>query len=168
VTSHMERTLAYLRENGYECEKVERWQPFFRGRDRENNLIAKGGKRLDLFNAFDVVAISKSNNMVLVQVCADDEAKLRIAKMRLSEGARRVMQRPARDWSVTAQVFAWGKHGKPRKTWQVRRIRVTLDHEYVLLDPVVSTVFDRVWIDEPTDPTKGAGPDTPLADVSGP
>ena len=58
-----QRTLKYLRDKGYTAGIVERWV----------SQAGKFGKRIDLFNFIDIIAI-KENKILAVQSCGQDFA----------------------------------------------------------------------------------------------
>ena len=62
--SPTQRTLKYLKDEGYECGMVERWIPI-RG-------LPGGGKRRDLFNIIDIIALDPVKGVIGVQSTGQD------------------------------------------------------------------------------------------------
>lgn len=61
--SNTQRTLAFLRDKGMVCHKVEYWNPY----------AGPNGKRIDLFNIIDIVALNKK--IIGVQSCGQNFAE---------------------------------------------------------------------------------------------
>lgn len=103
-TSPTQRSLRYLRENGYEAQVVERWNQF-------------AGIRQDLFGCIDIVAVG---NGEILGVQATSASNL---------SARRTKSEPlAKGWLANGGQFelhGWSKKG-PRgkqKLWTLTRER---------------------------------------------
>lgn len=62
--SPVQRTIAWLKDQGITCCMVERWIP--------NPKHPGGGFRLDFLNIIDLIAISKADGIVGYQVCGTD------------------------------------------------------------------------------------------------
>lgn len=103
--SPTQRTLAKLREDGYVCAIVEKWNPYARIRQ-------------DLFGFIDVVAIRSTDAGVLgIQTTSGSNISARISKIQASPYYQ--------IWKSSGnriEVWGWSKKGKKgeRKTWQVR------------------------------------------------
>ena len=85
----MQRTLAVLREQGYQADKVEYWNPF-------------AHRRKDLFGCIDVLAMKQGYPLLAVQVTTGEHGAAGQAKARET----------ARIWHSTGnsfQVWAWRK-----------------------------------------------------------
>jgi len=103
----MQRTLAWLREHGYQAQKTEQWNHYAR-------------KRQDLFGFIDVLAVS-DHELLAIQVSHED---------RHADHVKKVMALPvARDlaFHMNVEVWSWGKRGArgERKVWTLRRDQLT-------------------------------------------
>lgn len=104
-----QRTLALLRQEGWICQVVEKWN-------------AHARKRVDLFGIIDIVAL-KPGIILGVQTTSGAGHSARIAKARAEPRLR--------DWLCAGgrfEVISWAKRGKrgKRKLYQVRKQRLTL------------------------------------------
>lgn len=100
--SPTQRTLALLRERGYECEIVERFNPFSKNRH-------------DLFHLFDIVALKGGEKGILgVQTTSAANASTRVKKMQGNPILALWLET-----GNTAVVISWGKRGArgKRKLW---------------------------------------------------
>ena len=123
-TSPTQRSLKLLRERGWLCEVVERWNPHAK-------------VRKDLFNVIDIVALS-SETIIGVQTTTVSNMAARRAKI-LAEPAVKRWLRAGGQISLHGWVKA-GPRGKP-KTWQVRE-------EFFAYDPpVVEPKRPRIDLD---------------------
>lgn len=138
MTSHVERTMDRLREAGLEVWKVEVWRPFFRGRDGDGNMLAKGGVRQDMFGAFDILAIDPDGKQLFVQVCADGEIDEHLEKMRKSEACKRLVGTGEPRVRVRCELWIWGKRKVGRRSlWRVRRMVLEPTGERMIYEPDV-------------------------------
>jgi len=64
--SHVQRTIAYLKDQGIICCVVERWVI--------NPRHPAGGVRVDFLNIIDLIALSKADGIIGYQVCGTDFA----------------------------------------------------------------------------------------------
>lgn len=101
------RTLKWLRDNGYSCQVVEKY-----------NIFAH--VRIDLFGCIDVVAIKYGENGVLgVQTTSSDNISKRIEKS--------IAIPELKTWLETSNRFivqGWRKNAKNR--WVSREVEVLL------------------------------------------
>lgn len=88
--SNTSRTLEFIRSQGWEADKVERWIPFFRKEGQENLLGDKTGPRgvrKDLFGIIDIVALGEVRGTIYIQSCgqafAEHDRKLLESPMAL-------------------------------------------------------------------------------------
>ena len=101
-TSPTQRSLKYLREQGYHCEVVEKWNPWTR-------------QRADLWTWCDILAIRK-DEVLAVQVTAADVAK-RMRKIQDSDTVALV-----RDAGIRIEVHGWTKRANGRYAIRVEDI----------------------------------------------
>jgi len=87
-----QRTLAYLREEGYLCAIVEKWNPHVKIRQ-------------DLFGFIDILAIKK--NETLAVQCTSTGVAARVKKIQESEYLSRVREA---GWKIL--VIGWSKNSK--------------------------------------------------------
>lgn len=88
-----QRSLRYLRDLGYTCEVVERWNPHARVRQ-------------DLFGFADIIAFRRGE-VLLVQTTTNSNRTARVAKVSRNEIARAWLGAMSR----TIQVHGWRKLG---------------------------------------------------------
>jgi hypothetical protein len=100
--SPTQRSLEFLREQGYHCEVVEKWNSFIK-------------QRKDLWGWCDILAIRKGE-VLAVQVTAADVAK-RIRKIQESETVALV-----RDAGIRIEVHGWTKRANGRYAIRVEDI----------------------------------------------
>lgn len=93
--SPTQRSLAYLREQGYHCEVVEKWNSFTK-------------QRKDLWGWCDILAIKKGE-VLAVQVTASAVSD-RIKKIQASETLALV-----RDANIRIEVHGWRKSQKTKR-----------------------------------------------------
>jgi hypothetical protein len=93
------RSLEYLRDQGYVCQIVERWNSFAR-------------VRVDLFGFVDIVAI-KAGQTLAVQTTSSDNVSKRVAKIAESEYLPALR---SANWSV--HVHGWRKNAAGK--WVLR------------------------------------------------
>lgn len=104
------RTLALLRERGYEAQVVERWIP-------------RANIRVDLFGFIDIVAVGKGRT-VGVQACAGASVAPRVHKVREARTLPAVLKA---GWVVL--VIGWRKSARTsRWTYRVVRVRSPASH----------------------------------------
>lgn len=99
--SPTQRSLALMRERGYTCAVVERWNPFARIRQ-------------DLFGFIDVLAIGNRHDTVGVQACSYSDVSKRVAKI-----ANHELWPPVNrsGWRVVVQGWR-----KVKGRWEVREV----------------------------------------------
>lgn len=100
--SPTQRSLEYLREQGYHCEIVEKWNSFTK-------------QRKDLWGWCDILAIRK-NEILAVQVTASAVAD-RIKKIQESTTVALV-----RDAGIRIECHGWRKNSKGRYVIRVEDI----------------------------------------------
>ena len=100
--SPTQRSLEYLRELGYHCEVVEKWNSFTR-------------QRKDLWGWCDILAIRK-DEVLAVQVTASAVAD-RIKKIQESDTVANV-----REAGIRIEVHGWRKNSKGRYVIRVEDI----------------------------------------------
>jgi hypothetical protein len=100
--SPTQRSLEYLREQGYHCEIVEKWNSFTK-------------QRKDLWGWCDILAIRK-DEVLAVQVTASAVAD-RIKKIQDSTTVA-----PVRDAGIRIEVHGWRKNSKGRYVIRVEDI----------------------------------------------
>ncbi len=103
MASPTSRTLAYLRDNGWTADVVEKWLPFVK-------------IRKDLFGCIDILAIN-GQSIMGVQATSTPNVNARIKK---AQAEPRMAL-----WKQSGGLFAvagWAKRGKrgERKTWQLK------------------------------------------------
>lgn len=109
-TSPTARTLAFLRESGATCQKVEYWNPF-------------GRNRVDLFGCIDIVAIDQ-RQIIGIQATSADNLSHRWVKACAEPRLRNWLEAGGR-----FEIWVWSKRG-PRgapKTWQLSVRKMTLE-----------------------------------------
>jgi hypothetical protein len=94
-TSPTQRSLAHLREQGYHCEIVEKWNSFTK-------------QRKDLWGWCDILAIRK-NEVLAVQVTSSAVSD-RIKKIMASDTLALV-----RDAGIRIEVHGWRKSAKTNR-----------------------------------------------------
>lgn len=92
--SPTQRTLAYLRDEGYHAEVVEHWNSFVR-------------RRFDLWGWCDVLAIRE--NEVLAVQCTSEGVASRVKKIEASQTLSLVRKAGIKIW-----VMGWRKNSKGR------------------------------------------------------
>ena len=100
--SPTQRSLEYLREQGYHCEVVEKWNPWKRVRQ-------------DLWGWCDILAIRR-DEVLAVQVTASGVAA-RIKKIQESDTVLRV-----REAGIRVEVHGWTKRANGRYALRVEDI----------------------------------------------
>ena len=100
--SPTQRSLEYLREQGYHCEVVEKWNAWTK-------------QRKDLWTWCDILAIRKGE-VLAVQVTAADVSK-RIRKIQESDTVALV-----RDAGIRIEVHGWTKRANGRYAIRVEDI----------------------------------------------
>ena len=101
--SPTQRSLEYLREQGYHPEVVERFNSFTK-------------QRKDLWTWCDILAIRK-HEVLAVQVTSSSHVAERIRKIKDSDTIGKV-----RDAGVRIEVHGWGKNSKGRYVLRVEDI----------------------------------------------
>jgi len=102
-TSPTQRSLKYLREQGYLCEVVEKWNPWVR-------------QKKDLWDWCDILAIRK-DEVLAVQVTSSSNVSARIHKIQESDTVGKV-----RDAGIRIEIHGWGKNSKGRYVLRVEDI----------------------------------------------
>ena len=97
--SPTQRTLKWLRDAGYLCEVVERWNPHAKIRQ-------------DLFGAIDIVASSPECPILGVQCTSDSNFAARLKKLRDSD---KVQQLVKNGWDIF--VVGWKKGSKEPRVY---------------------------------------------------
>lgn len=98
------RSLKVLRERGYRCAVVERWNPYARIRQ-------------DLFGVVDILAI-KAGETLAVQATSGSNVASRVTKIASSEATPDIR---AAGWRFV--VHGWRKNAKGR--WDLREVDVS-------------------------------------------
>lgn len=101
--SPTQRSLEYLREQGYHCEVVEKWNSFTR-------------QRKDLWGWCDILAIRK-DEVLAVQVTSTSNVSARIKKIQDSDTVGFV-----RDAVIRIEVHGWSKKSNGRYEIRVEDI----------------------------------------------
>lgn len=101
--SPTQRSLEYLREQGYHCEVVEKWNSFTR-------------QRKDLWGWCDILAIRK-DEVLAVQVTSTSNITARIKKIQDSDTVGLV-----RDAVIRIEVHGWSKKANGRYEIRVEDI----------------------------------------------
>ena len=101
--SPTQRSLEYLREQGYHPEIVERFNSFTK-------------QRKDLWTWCDILAIRK-NEVLAVQVTSSSNVSARIKKIQESDTVAKV-----RDAGIRIEVHGWGKNSKGRYVMRLEDI----------------------------------------------
>ena len=97
-----QRSLAYLREQGYHCEVVEKWNSFTK-------------QRKDLWGWCDILAIRRGE-VLAVQVTASAVSD-RIKKIMASDTLEKV-----REAGIRVEVHGWRKNSKGRYVMRIEDI----------------------------------------------
>ena len=97
-----QRSLAYLREHGYHCEVVEKWNSFTK-------------QRKDLWGWCDILAIRRGE-VLAVQVTASAVSD-RIKKIMASDTLAKV-----REAGIRIEVHGWRKNSKGRYVQRIEDI----------------------------------------------
>lgn len=100
-----QRSLKYLREDGWLAEVTERWNPHARIRQ-------------DLLGFIDIIAI-RGGETLAVQTTTGSNAAARVRKIGESPNVAAVR---AAGWTI--HVHAWSKKGKPAR-WELRTVDVS-------------------------------------------
>ena len=100
--SPTQRSLEYLREQGYHCEVVERWNPWTK-------------QRRDLWTWCDILAIRR-NEVLAVQVTSSGVAA-RIKKIQESDTVAKV-----REAGIRIECHGWTKRANGRYALRVEDI----------------------------------------------
>lgn len=101
--SPTQRSLEYLREQGYHCEVVERWNPWTK-------------QRRDLWTWCDILAIRK-DEVLAVQVTSGSHVAERIRKIQNSDTVSKV-----RDAGIRIEIHGWSKNAKGKYVIRVEDI----------------------------------------------
>jgi hypothetical protein len=116
----LQRSKAYLEQDGWKCWKVETWNQW-------------SGQRTDLFNMVDLLAIKGTVNGVLgVQCCGEDVARHVDKYLKGYTDAKGVFHGPNEFlpiWKAAGNkivIHSWVKRGErgKRKTWQLREVEL--------------------------------------------
>jgi hypothetical protein len=103
MASPTERSLKYLREQGYLAEVVERFNSFTK-------------QRKDLWGWCDIIAIRK-DEVLAVQVTSSSNVSARIHKIQDSDTVAKV-----REANIRIEVHGWGKNSKGRYVMRIEDI----------------------------------------------
>jgi hypothetical protein len=108
--SPTQRSLAYLKKQGYLASVVERWNPYAR-------------VRVDLFGFIDIVAIDPHKGFIAVQTTSTGNINARIKKILAIGEAYWWLKSGGR-----ILVHGWSKKGKAgkRKLWELKCIEIIL------------------------------------------
>ena len=108
--SPTQRTLAYLRKDGWTCQVVERFCHFSQ-------------RRIDLFGVIDLVAVRPGETLG-VQATSGANAAARVTKAKACDGLRAWLEA-----GNAFQVIGWRvlKRGEKRPTWRPQIVPVTLE-----------------------------------------
>jgi hypothetical protein len=101
--SPTQRSLEYLRELGYHCAIVEKWNSFTKVRQ-------------DLWGWCDILAIRK-DEVLAVQVTSGSHVAERIRKIQNSDTVSKV-----RDAGIRIEIHGWSKNSKGRYVIRVEDI----------------------------------------------
>jgi hypothetical protein len=101
--SPTQRSLEYLREQGYHCEVVEKWNSFTK-------------QRKDLWGWCDILAIRK-DEVLAVQVTSGSNVSARIKKIQESDTVALV-----RDAGIRIEIHGWRKAANGRYVIRVEDI----------------------------------------------
>jgi hypothetical protein len=118
--SSVQRTIAYLKDLGILCGVVEKWIP--------NKALPGGGIRKDFLNIIDIIAISKADGILGIQVCGSDFSAhvKKITEDKADETAAWL------DAGGRLQIIGWRKVKKVRggklMVWKPRIIEITTKH----------------------------------------
>jgi hypothetical protein len=110
MKSTTQRTLKWLRDEGAIAGVVEYWNPH-------------AGRRIDLFNMIDIVAVLPSGRTLMVQSTSGTNHAHRITKAMENEVSREVLARlSVATEPAEALVVSWAKRGPrgKRKLWTPR------------------------------------------------
>lgn len=105
-TSPTQRSLKYLRDQGYLVAVTERWNPFAKIRQ-------------DLFGFIDLLAI-RGNETLAVQTTSGDNVSARVDKITALQSSKLWLESPNRK----IVVHGWSKRGGfgERKLWTCREV----------------------------------------------
>ena len=101
--SPTQRSLEHLREQGYHCEVVEKWNSFTK-------------QRKDLWGWCDILAIRK-DEVLAVQVTSGSNVSARIKKIQESDTVALV-----RDAGIRIEIHGWRKAANGRYVMRVEDI----------------------------------------------
>lgn len=106
MSSPTQRSLKLLRDAGYLCQIVERWNPHAKVRS-------------DLFGFIDILAV-RGDTVIGVQTTSANNMAARVAKIRALPTFKDWLHSPSR----RVHVHGWGKKGPrgKRKMWQCRML----------------------------------------------
>lgn len=107
-SSPTQRSLKYLRDQGYLVDVVERWI-------RVPNHPG-GGKRRDLFGFIDLLAI-RENEVLAIQATSDSGVSARVKKIKSEDLADNLAA--VRQAGIKIHVHGWKKNPLKNR-WQVR------------------------------------------------
>lgn len=110
--SHIPRTLAKLREQGWTAEKVEQWVSFGGGEAEERpGFHRPGGKskgfKRDFMGFADILGLDGTRGVHAVQVCARSGLSGHLKKIDLEERAK--------TWLLSGNritIWTWEKNGR--------------------------------------------------------
>ncbi len=115
--SPTQRTIRSLKEQGFECQIVEKW----------NSFAATHGKRIDLFGIIDIIALDPVNGVLGIQSCgqafSEHYKKLTIEKANESLNWLRTP-------GTKLQLWGWRKvklhRGGKAERWAARIREITV------------------------------------------
>lgn len=140
MTNTTQRTMKFLRANGYLAEKVESWNPFA-GPLKCPVCFSRRGSRKDLFGFGDVVGLRETTgheDVLIVQSTTDSNVSARVRKIRLIPAALVWLRCGGR-----IEVWGWSKGENGR--WRVRRVDIAdLDGQLVVNKPPLRRARGRI------------------------
>ena len=124
MSTHTQRTLKLLRDQGYTVDMAEKWQ-IIKYRDKKTGKLKTSGVRKDLFGFMDIEAI-RGDETLAVQSCGTD-FKAHDRKILAEPNAEKWIQ--GRDRGIT--LIGWRKVKKKRggkaMVWKPRIKNYTLE-----------------------------------------
>lgn len=131
--SHIPRTLAKLREQGWVAEKVEQWVSFGGGEAEERGVFRPGqrgkGFKRDFMGFADILGLDGAPGVHAVQVCARSGLSGHLKKIDSEERAK--------TWLLSGNritIWTWEKNGR---FWQGREVPLCYDGGRI------ATIYER-------------------------
>jgi len=111
MTSPTQRSLVYLKEQGFVAQVVERFNPYAK-------------VRVDLFGFIDIVAVSPFGSIFGIQTTSQENVSTRIKKILAIKEAKIWLEAGGK-----IVVHGWGKKGKAgaRKLWTISVREINID-----------------------------------------